>query len=63
MCRSQIVVRVHQTRAAGDDAVAVEVGVIAKGDVELVLELDQTSHGIRRRAVHADLAVMVKRHE
>ena len=57
------VVRVHQPAVGGDDAVPVGVGVVARGDLELVLAADQRGHGRRRRAVHPDLAVPVQRHE
>ena len=59
----EVVVRVHQPAAAGDDAVAVAVGVVAERDVEAILEPDQARHRVRRRAVHADLAVLVDGHE
>ena len=61
-CHRQIVVRVHQTRL-GDDAVTVVVRVVAKGDVELVLERDQARHGERAGAIHPDLAVFIQGHE
>ena len=48
---------------AGDDSVPVGIGVVAEGDVELVFELDETGHRKGARAVHADLAVVVQRHE
>ncbi len=54
---------VHQPAAAADDAVAVGVGVVGEGDVEPVLHRDQPGHRIGRGAVHADLAVPVRRHE
>ena len=60
---AQVVVRIHQPRAAADDAVAVGVGVAGEGDVEAVLQLDHARHGVGRRRVHADLAVPVDRHE
>ena len=37
----QIMVRLHQAAAAGDDAVAVVVGVAGEGDVVAVLQADQ----------------------
>ncbi len=58
----QIVVRVHQA-GLGDDAVTVVVWVVAKGDVELVLEGNQARHGERAGAVHPDLAVFIQGHE
>ena len=42
---------------------AVGVGIVAKGDVESVLEHDQPSHGERTRTVHADFAVVIEGHE
>ena len=48
---------------AGDDPVTIVVGVAGDGDVELVLEGDQSLHGVGRRRVHPDLAIPVHRHE
>ena len=59
---AQIVVGVHQP-ARGDDSVAIDIGVVAEGDIEIVLESDQAGHGVRRRTIHANLAVAVDRHE
>ena len=59
----QVVVGVHESGIWRDDAVAVGVGVIAGGDVVLVLLGHQAGHGAGRAAVHADLAVPVQRHE
>ena len=57
------VVGVHQPGVGRDDAVAVGVGVVAGGDLELGPPADQRRHRVGRRAVHADLAVPVERHE
>src|SRR6266545_2505186 len=46
-----------------DNAVPVGIGVISKGDIELVFELHQASHGIGARAVHANLTVVIHGHE
>ena len=59
----EVVVGVHQPRRRRDDAVAVGVGVVGEGDVEAVRDVAQARHRVRRRAVHADLAVPVERHE
>ena len=59
----QIVVGVHQARSGRNDAVPVRVRVIGKGEAILVLEADQPGHGIRAGAVHADLAIVIDRHE
>ena len=59
----EVVVGVHQPAVGGDDAVPVGVGVVAGGDVVVVLALDQRGHRVRRGAVHPDLAVPVQRHE
>lgn len=56
-------VRVQQPRASGHDPVPIEVGIVAEGDVVPILQADQARHGVRRRAVHADLAVLVHGHE
>ena len=39
------------------------VGVVGEGDAVLVLEADQPGHRVGARAVHADLAVVIDRHE
>ena len=39
------------------------VGITGEGDVEFVLQADQPLHRIRRRWVHAYLAVPIDRHE
>ena len=57
------VVGVHQPGVGGDDAVPVGVGVVAGGDVVVVLAPDQRRHRVGRGAVHPDLAVPVQRHE
>ena len=59
----EVVIRVHQAGARGHDAVAVGVGVVGERDVEAILERDQSGHRVRRGAVHADLAVVIGRHE
>ncbi|BBM05723.1 hypothetical protein HAALTHF_29680n [Vreelandella aquamarina] len=45
------------------NAVAVGVRVVAKGDIETVFDLEQVRHGIRAGAIHADLAVVIRRHK
>ena len=59
----EVVVGVHQPGGGRDDAVAVGVGVVAEGDVEPVLQLHQAGHRVGAGAVHADLAVVIDRHE
>ena len=59
----EVVVWVHESDRRRDDAVAVGVGIIAESDVESVLEAYQAGHGVRTRAVHANLSVMIHRHE
>ena len=59
----EVVVGVEQAGGAGDDAVAVVVGVAGPGYVEFFLVGDHAGHRVGRRAVHADAAVPVKRHE
>src|SRR5699024_6578407 len=61
--RSQVVVRVHQPRIGGDDAVPVGVGVIARGDVIVVAGGDEAGPRIGGGAVHADVLSPVERHE
>ncbi len=56
-------VRVHEPDAGRDDAMPVGVRVVAEGDIKPVFEADQARHGIGRRAIHADLAVLVDSHE
>ena len=55
----EVVVRRQQAGAARDDAMAVVIGVAGEGDVEAILQADQALHGVRRRRIHADLAVPV----
>ena len=59
----EVVVRVEQAGGAGDDAVAVVVGVGGEGYVVLFFVGDHGSHGVGAGAVHADLAVPVAGHE
>ena len=60
----EVVVGVQQAGAGRDDPVAVGVGVVGEGDVEAGRASSrQPRHRVRRRAVHADLAVPVERHE
>ena len=53
----------EQAGAFGDDAVPVVIGIAGKGHVEFVFESDQTSHRVRRRRIHPDLAVPIDGHE
>ena len=41
----------------------VRVRIVAPRDVEIVLELHQARHRVRAAAIHADLAVVIERHE
>ena len=41
----------------------VVVGVTREGDLKLILQVDETLHGIRRGGIHANLPVPVERHE
>ncbi len=41
----------------------VRVRIVSEGDLILIFESDEPSHRIRAGAVHADLAVMIDRHE
>ena len=59
----QIVVGIHQPGGRRDDAVPVGVRIVGEGDVILVLEPDQPGHRVGAGAVHADLAVVIDRHE
>ena len=59
----QVVVGVHQPRGARHDSVPVRVGVVGEGDAVPILEANQPRHRVRTRAVHADLAVVIHRHE
>jgi hypothetical protein len=43
--------------------VAIVIGVTSTGEIEAVLERDQSAHGVRGRRIHADLAVPIHRHE
>ena len=53
---------IHQF-LSGDDAVPVGIRVAGKGQVKIAPHLQQAVHGIRGRAVHADLAVLVAGHK
>ena len=59
----QVLVWIHQSGRGRDNSVAVRIRVIAKCELKLVFESHQTRHRVRTGAVHADLAVMVNRHE
>ncbi len=59
----EVVVGVEQAGGAGDDAVAVVVGVGGEGYVVLVFVGDHGGHGVGAGAVHADSAVPVAGHE
>ena len=59
----QVVVGVHQPGRGRDDAVPVRVGVVGEGDAVLILEADEPGHRVGAGAVHADLAVVIDRHE
>ena len=59
----EIMIGVHQAARSGHDPVPVGIGVVGEGDVEFVAHADQPRHGIGRRAIHADLAVPIDRHE
>src|SRR6185295_6310324 len=56
-------VRVHEARGRGYDAVAVGVAVVSEGHLIRVLEAHESGHRIRARAVRADLAVVIDGHE
>ena len=59
----QIMVRVHQPGRRRDDAVPVGVGIVGEGDLVAILEPDEPGHRIGAGTVHADLAVVIDRHE
>ncbi len=59
----EVVVGVEETGGAGDDAVAVVVGVGGEGYVVFFLIGDHAGHCVGRRTVHADAAVPVGGHE
>ena len=58
----QIMVRIHQARRR-DDAVTVIIGVVSEGDIVFVFDLEEICHSERRRAVHANFAVVILRHK
>ena len=60
---AEVVVGVEQAGGAGDDAVAVVVGVGGEGYVEFILIGDHGGHGEGAGAVHADASVPVAGHE
>ena len=59
----QVVIGIHQPGGARHDAMPVRVRVVGEGDAVLVLEADQPRHRIGTRAVHANLSVVIDRHE
>ena len=56
-------IRIHQAERRRDDAMAIGIGVIAKGDLKTVLQSDKAGHRIRTRTIHANLAVVIQGHE
>ncbi len=61
--RREVMVRVHQAPFGRHDAVAVGIRVRAESDVESVLEVHQAGHRVGTRAIHANLSVVIHRHE
>ncbi len=59
----EVVVGVQQPDRGHDDPVAVGVGVVAKRQHVVVLQSHERRHGVRARAVHADLAIVIDGHE
>ncbi len=59
----EVMVGIHESLTARDDAVAVDVRIVPEGDVETVFQSDQAFHGIRRGAVHPDPAVPIDGHK
>ena len=53
----------QQARVASDNPVPVMIGIASEGDVEAILEANQTLHGVGRGRVHANPAVPVNAHE
>src|SRR5580704_7667083 len=56
-------VRVQQSSGWNDDSMTIRIRIIAKGDIELVLEVDQARHRPRARTIHPDFTVVIDRHE
>ena len=59
----QVMIGAHQSARLRNDAMPVKIGIVAERDIEPVFQPDKTCHGVRRRAIHADFAVPVERHE
>ncbi len=59
----QVMVGIHQTDGRSHDPMAVGIGVVAEGEIEPVFEFDQAGHRIRAGTIHANLAIVVDRHE
>ena len=53
----------HQTHGWHHNAMPIGVRIVREGDAILILESYQPGHGIRAGGVHADLAIMIDRHE
>ena len=56
-------VGIHEPPTSGHDTMAVTVRIVAEGNVEVIFQLDQVCHGIRRGTVHPDFAILVHRHK
>jgi hypothetical protein len=61
--RAEIVIGRQQAIALGDNPMPVMVGVAGEREIKLILHANQSLHRIRRRRVHANLAVPIHRHE
>ncbi len=59
----EIVIRIEEPGRRRDDAVPVGVGIVRERDAIAILQLDEPRHRVRARAVHADPAVVIDRHE
>jgi hypothetical protein len=60
---SQKMVWIQQAGRWCDDPVAIHIRVVAKSDLKIILQTDQTCHRIGRGTIHANLAIMIHGHE
>src|SRR5690242_9248499 len=56
-------IRIHQSRAWSDDSVPIRIGIVAEGNLILVLQLHEARHRIWTGTIHAYLAIVIYRHE
>src|SRR5690242_16672728 len=56
-------IRRQQARAPGHDPMPVMIRIAGKGNIEIILQTDQSAHGVGRGWIHANLAVPIDCHK